>query len=135
MAHDETRPNAPSATGDRPRDPEVSVVIVSFNTRDLLREAIASLPAAAAGRSFETIVVDNRSQDGSAEMVEREFPGATVVRAERNLGFAGANNLAFRRARGRFVYCLNPDTVSHEGSLDALVRVLEDDARIGYAGP
>jgi GT2 family glycosyltransferase len=115
--------------------PDVSVVIVSYNTRDLLRAAIASLPAAAAGRTLETIVVDNMSHDGSAEMVEREFPDAVVVRAERNLGFAGANNLAFARARGRFVYCLNPDTVSHPGSIDTLVRVLEDDARIGYAGP
>lgn len=135
VSQDEPRPPAISADGDRPSDPEVSVVIVSFNTRDLLREAIASLPAAAAGRSFETIVVDNRSHDGSAEMVEREFPAAIVVRAGRNLGFAGANNLAFRLARGRFVYCLNPDTVSHAGSLDTLVRVLEGDPRIGYAGP
>lgn len=128
------RAHSSSDGGDATR-PEVSVVIVSFNTRDLLRDAIASLPAAAAGRSFETIVVDNRSKDGSAEMVEREFPEARLVRAERNLGFAGANNLAFRLARGRYLYCLNPDTVSHAGSIDMLVRVLEDDARIGYAGP
>ena len=69
VSHDEQRTPAISADGDRPSDPEVSVVIVSFNTRDLLREAIASLPQAAAGRSYETIVVDNRSHDGSAEMV------------------------------------------------------------------
>ncbi len=115
--------------------PDVTVVIVSYNTRDLLRKAIASLPAAAGPRRFEVIVVDNCSHDGSAEMVEREFPDARVIRPGANLGFAGANNLAFRDATGRFIYCLNPDTVSHPGSLDTLVGVLEEDPRIGYVGP
>jgi len=115
--------------------PDVSVVIVSYNTRDLLREALASLTAAAGPRTLETIVVDNMSKDGSADMVEREFPEVRLIRAERNLGFAGANNLAFDLARGRFLYCLNPDTVSHDGSIDTLVRVLEEDPRIGYVGP
>jgi hypothetical protein len=118
-----------------PAPPDVSVVIVSFNTRELLRAALASLPSAAGPRTIEAIVVDNASQDGSAEMVERDFPSARLVRAGANLGFARANNLAFGLARGRFVYCLNPDTVSHAGSIDRLVRVLEDDPRIGYAGP
>lgn len=122
----ETRPAA---------TPEVSVVIVSFNTRELLRAALASLPDAAGGRAIETIVVDNDSHDGSADMVERDFPGVRLVRAGENLGFARANNLAFRMAQAPFVYCLNPDTVSHAGSIDRLARVLEGDPRIGYVGP
>ena len=125
----------PSPSYHDPAAVDVSVVIVSYNTRDLLRAALASLPDAAGPRSFETIVVDNCSKDGSAEMVEREFPAARLVRAERNLGFAGANNLAFDLARGRYLYCLNPDTVSHPSSIDTLVRVLEEDPRIGYVGP
>jgi len=110
-------------------------VIVSFNTRDLLRDCLRSLPEACAGRSSEVFVVDNRSHDGSADMVEREFPGVRLVRSERNLGFAAGNNLAFGLARGRFVYCLNPDTVSHPGSVATLVEALEGDPRIGYVGP
>jgi GT2 family glycosyltransferase len=132
---DHASPHSAAHADGPPGAPEVSVVIVSYNTRDLLRDAIASLPAAAGARSLETIVVDNRSKDGSADMVEREFPEVRLVRAETNLGFAGANNLAFRLARGRYLYCLNPDTVSHAGSIDALVRVLEGDPRIGYVGP
>lgn len=123
----------PSPSSDQ--QPDVSVVLVSFNTRDLLRDALASLPRAAGPRTLEVIVVDNASHDGSAEMAGREFPQATVVALAENIGFARANNLAFRRARGRFVYCLNPDTVSHAGSIDRLVSVLEADARIGYVGP
>ncbi|MCE2882690.1 MAG: glycosyltransferase family 2 protein [Planctomycetaceae bacterium] len=127
---------SPDRTAHRPDGrPDVSVVIVSFNTRDLLRDALRSLPAAAGPRRLETIVVDNRSSDGSADMVEREFPEVRLVRATENLGFAGANNLAFALARAPFVYCLNPDTVSHAGSIDTLASVLESDPRIGYAGP
>ncbi len=124
-----------TTTPAAPPSPDVSVVIVSFNTRDLLRDALASLPAAAGKRSLEVLVVDNGSIDGSAEMVAREFPWVRLIVSGANLGFARANNLAFREARGRFVYCLNPDTVSHAGSIDRLVRVLEEDPRIGYAGP
>lgn len=118
-----------------PQTPDVSVVIVSYNTRDLLRDAIASLTDAAGSRSFEVIVVDNMSRDGSADMVAAEFPEVRLIRAERNLGFAGANNRAFEIARGRYVYCLNPDTRSHAASLEVLVQVLESDPRIGYVGP
>lgn len=129
-------PTAFTATSpDSAHPPDVSVVIVSFNTRELLRDAIASLPAAAGPRTLEVIVVDNMSSDGSAEMVEREFPSVRLVRAPRNLGFAGANNLAFGLARAPLVYCLNPDTVSRAGSIDTLARVLDEDPRIGYAGP
>jgi GT2 family glycosyltransferase len=128
-------PPPAAATPPAPPTPDVSVVIVSFNTRDLLHAALASLPAAAGGRSIEVLVVDNRSSDASAQMVAREFPWVRLIEPGANLGFARANNLAFREARGRFVYCLNPDTVSHADSIDRLVRVLEEDPRIGYAGP
>ena len=116
-------------------EPDVSIVIVSYNTVDLLRECLRSIPRSVEPFTHETIVVDNLSRDGSADMVEREFPGVRLVRAERNLGFAGGNNAAFRIARGRLVYCLNPDTVSHPGSLATLVRLLDGDSTLGYVGP
>jgi GT2 family glycosyltransferase len=128
-ANDANHPPVPASA------PVVTVVIVSYNTRDLLRDCLASLPAAAGPRTFETVVVDNRSRDGSAEMVEREFPSVRVIRPDRNLGFAAANNRGFAVARGRYLYCLNPDTRSHAGSLDALVRVLEEEPEVGYVGP
>jgi len=116
-------------------DLDVSIVIVSYNTVGLLRDCLQSIEASVAPFSHETIVVDNQSRDGSADMVEREFPSVRLIRAERNLGFAGGNNAAFRGARGRLVYCLNPDTVSHPGSLATLIRVMDADPSIGYLGP
>jgi GT2 family glycosyltransferase len=83
-------------------DCEVSVIVVSFNTRDLLRECLQSLLAECsrlpAGLSAEVLVVDNASADGSADMVEREFSNSPIpvrlLRSEVNLGFGSANNLA-----------------------------------------
>ena len=115
--------------------PDVSIVIVSFNTRELLRNCLRAIPAACAGRTSEVFVVDNQSHDGSADMVEKDFPSVRLVRSERNLGFAAGNNLAFKLATGRFIYCLNPDTVSHPQSISILVDELESDQRIGYIGP
>jgi hypothetical protein len=115
--------------------PDVSIVIVSYNTVDLLRDCLRSIAAAAEPFTHETFVVDNQSRDGSADMVEREFPSVRLIRAPRNLGFAAGNNAAFALATGRLVYCLNPDTVSHPGSLATLVRVLDGDPAIGFVGP
>ena len=82
------------------RHPDASVVIVSFNTRDLLRECLQTLDAQADGVRYEAIVVDNASRDQSADMVAREFPAAVLVRSDVNLGFAAANNRGFAVARG-----------------------------------
>src|SRR5215469_6882713 len=97
-----SRPVSSSAT---PID--VSVVIVSFNTREVLRECIQTLERETSEVSYETIVVDNASADGSADMVEKEFPQVKLVRSSVNLGFAAANNRGFALARGRYVSQVN----------------------------
>jgi len=89
--------------------PDASIVIVSFNTRDLLRECIGTLYREAGGVNIETIVIDNASKDGSADMVAAEFPALRLIRSETNLGFAAANNRGFAVARGRYVVLLNSD--------------------------
>src|SRR5258708_1287726 len=94
---------------DVPGVPDVSVVVVSFNTRDVLRECLQTLAKEAGGVRYETIVVDNASRDGSAEMVVQEFPEATLIRSAVNLGFAAANNRGFPIAQGRHVVLLNSD--------------------------
>ena len=71
---------------------DISVVIISFNTRDLTRECLQTLYARVEGLRCEVIVVDNASRDNSAEMIAQEFPDVRLVRSEANLGFAGANN-------------------------------------------
>ena len=85
---------------DAPNSPDASVIVVSFNTRDLLRECLLTLRREADDVSYETIVVDNASRDGSADMVATEFPWVRLIRSETNLGFAAANNRAFEIARG-----------------------------------
>jgi GT2 family glycosyltransferase len=99
----------------------VSIIVISFNTRDLLRECLDSLEAECAllpaGVTAEVIVVDNASRDGSAEMVASEFSAArTPVRlltSKVNLGFGGANNLAIEAASGKYIVLLNSDAFFH----------------------
>ncbi|MFK3984934.1 glycosyltransferase family 2 protein [Micromonospora sp. NPDC050397] len=90
--------------------PSVSVVIVSYQTRDLIQRALSALRTASPSGSYEVIVVDNASTDGSADAVETEFPEARVVRLARNVGFGRAVNVGAARARGTWIMLLNPDT-------------------------
>lgn len=115
--------------------PDLSIVVVNWNTRDLLRACLASLPAATGGLNYEVIVVDNGSSDDSVAMVRREFPGVILLEPGENLGFARANNLAFARVSGDAVVLLNPDTVCHPNSLRALRDRLRVRADAAAAGP
>src|SRR5690349_10571297 len=104
----------PRVTGDDARAPrvvDVSVCIVSWNVKELLRDCLNSLKANAGDVNYETIVVDNESSDGSAQMVRSEFPWVALVDPKANLGFGRANNLAYANSKGRWVLLLNPDTV------------------------
>ena len=113
---------------------DVTVSVVSFNTRDLLRAALAAA-LASSGVSLEVIVVDNGSNDGSAEMVEREFPSVRLIRNPDNRGFAAANNLAIRRAAGRYILLLNPDTEVRPETIAVLAGYLDAHPRTGICGP
>jgi GT2 family glycosyltransferase len=117
---------------DQPID--ASVVIVSFNTRSLLRECLQTLQREAGKVAYETIVVDNASQDGSAEMVASEFPAVRLLRSETNLGFAAANNRGFALARGRYVVLLNSDAFVHARALERAVKNMDASPRAGLGG-
>ncbi|MCC7494657.1 MAG: glycosyltransferase family 2 protein [Fimbriimonadaceae bacterium] len=113
----------------------VSVVIVNWNTCELLRNCLRSLPAASAGElRIEPVVVDNGSHDGSPEMVAAEFPEAVLVRNTANVGFVLANNQGLAAASGDYLFMLNSDTEAEPGCLDALVAALADPA-VGAAAP
>lgn len=120
-------------SGEGPRD--LDIVIVSYNTCDMLRACLASLPAALNGLSRRVHVVDNRSSDGSVEMVRREFADVQLTVAERNLGFSGGNNLALRHVDARYVLLLNPDTECLPGSLHTLVTFMDSHPEAGACGP
>lgn len=107
--------------GERSR-PDLSVIIVSWNTRDLLRACLGSLRRETEGLQSEIWVVDNASDDGSPEMVAREFPEVRLVRNRTNRGFAEANNQVLRKATGRYLLLLNPDTEIRPGAVDAALE-------------
>lgn len=117
-------------------EPALSIVVVSWNVRDLLRDCLRSLEETVelpAG-SWEVIVVDNASSDGSREMVEREFPTVQVVANDDNRGFGAANNQAFERARGRHLLLLNPDTVVLGDAVATMLRHMDRHPDTGILG-
>jgi GT2 family glycosyltransferase len=137
--------------------PSLAIVIVSYNTRDLLRDCLRSIDRSGSSCDLDTWVVDNVSRDGSAAMVRAEFPHVHVIDSSHNGGYAYANNLALReilgngnRGLGRnsdlpipdpqslapdYVLLLNPDTVVPPGALDALVSFMEAHPAVGACGP
>jgi GT2 family glycosyltransferase len=109
----------------------ISVVIVNWNRKDLLRACLESL-ARQEGVAFETLVVDNGSTDGSADMAEREF-AARVIRNPENRGFCAANNQGIAATRGEFVALLNNDAEAGPGWLAALLRACRRAPDVGMA--
>lgn len=108
----------------------VSVIVVNFNRVNLLRNCLRSL-GEQGQIGVEWIVVDNGSRDGSAEMVEAEFPAVKLIRSATNLGFCGGNNLGIGAATGKYIALLNNDAVAEAGWLDGLVAEMERDERVG----
>lgn len=113
--------------------PDVSAVIVSYNTRALLLECLASLQAVTL--PLEAIVVDNASTDGSADAVRSQSPATRLFANTDNLGFSAANNIGLRAARGRYVLVLNSDAAVRPGSVEVLAAVLDTRADVGVVGP
>ncbi len=103
-------------------DPQLTVIIVSYNTRQMTLECLRSLYDQTRSIDFETIVVDNNSPDGSAQAIAQSFPRATLIARTDNLGFAGANNLAAEQARGEFLLLLNPDTLVLDNAVERLMQ-------------
>lgn len=112
----------------------MSIVIVNWNVRDLLLDALASVYASAGTMPIEVIVVDNNSSDGSADAVAQAFPQTIVIRNEGNPGYAHANNQGTAIARGRYVLFLNPDTRVLADALPLMVRTMDADPSIGALG-
>ncbi|MET0555700.1 MAG: glycosyltransferase, partial [Vicinamibacteria bacterium] len=113
--------------------PDLTVTVVSWNTRDLLRRCLASLQDGARHTSLEVIVVDNASADGSAAMVRAEFPAVLLVENARNVGFSPACHQAWPLVRGRYWMLLNPDAETAPDALDRLVAFLDAHPAAGGA--
>jgi GT2 family glycosyltransferase len=113
---------------------DASVIIVSFNTREILRECLHSVIRESAELSIEILIVDNHSSDGSPEMVEQDFPHVTLIRSETNLGFGAANNIALERATGRYFVLLNSDAFFQEGALKLAIDHMDETPACGLGG-
>ena len=113
---------------------DLSIVIVNWNTINLLRDVLASAFATCTDITMQVIVIDNASEDNSADMVAREFPQAVLIRNSENLGFAAANNQGFSVATGRHILLLNSDTIILGDVLAASVRYLDEHHDVGAMG-
>jgi GT2 family glycosyltransferase len=111
----------------------LSIIIVSFNTRELLRKCLQSLQVHTP--TAEVIVVDNASRDGSAEMVRDEFPSARLFTLEKNIGFARANNVGLPHTRGDFVLLLNSDTYLEDDTLDRCMAWMQSHPNVAAVSP
>lgn len=114
---------------------DLSVSIVSWNTRDLLDECLRSIFATTSSIEFEVIVVDNASSDGSAQVVRAKYSQVKLIENVENVGFARANNQAYAVSAGRYFLLLNPDTVVRGDALKTLVEFIDNHDRAGAVGP
>jgi len=124
--------------GAEPNDratPRVSVVIVSYRSRDTLVPCLDSLRACAAAIPLEIVVVDNASQDGTVESIRDGYPEVRVIANPENVGFTRGVNQGLARAAGDFLFVLNPDCTVTSGALDHLLRALEESPRLAAAAP
>ena len=113
---------------------KLSVIIVSYNVRELLTACIDSVAKAAEGIDTEVFVVDNNSADDTVEVIAREYPWVHLINNKENLGFSKANNIAIRQAEGEYVLLLNPDTVVAEWTLRGAIEFMDQHPEAGGAG-
>jgi N-acetylglucosaminyl-diphospho-decaprenol L-rhamnosyltransferase len=112
----------------------LSIVILSWNTRELLEACLASLYSVERALDYEVVVVDNASEDGSAECVEEAFPQARLIRNDRNEGYARGNNIGIRQSSGAYVLLLNSDTEVRGQALETMVDFLRTHPDYGGCG-
>jgi N-acetylglucosaminyl-diphospho-decaprenol L-rhamnosyltransferase len=117
-----------------PVPPDLSIVVVSYNTCDVLACCLDAIRTARAGLASELIVVDNASHDGSPAMVAERFPEARLIANRENVGFGRANNQAFEVARGRYLLMLNPDTEPAPDAIRQLLAFADANPRAGIVG-
>ncbi len=114
---------------------DISIIIVNWNTRQLLLNCLASIHKTVRRVSFEIFVVDNGSTDGSVEAVSSAYPAVNMIENSSNLGFARANNRALKRMQGRYAVLLNSDTLLKETSLERMLGFMERHPEAGMCGP
>lgn len=113
---------------------ELSIIVINWNTRQMLKECLESVRDNAPDFAYEVLIVDNASADGSAAMVKQEFPQYQIIENDTNRGFAAANNQAMQIAKGSTILLLNSDTLVHGRVLEESVRYLQPRPEVGAMG-
>lgn len=113
---------------------DLSILIVNYNTRELTLDALRSVYRSQTNYTFEVILIDNHSTDGSVEAIKEEFPQVTIIENQENVGFAKANNQGIRRAAGRYILLLNSDTIIQPDTLEIMLRFMDQHPNIGASG-
>lgn len=113
---------------------DLSVIIVNYNTKDLLDQCLNSIYTINHKYNLEIFVVDNASIDGSLELVKGKYPQVKLIANQENLGFAKANNLAILKSSGRYVLLLNSDTIILPGSFDLVIDFMDQNPQVGITG-
>jgi GT2 family glycosyltransferase len=129
-----SEPNTLAANAVKPSGIDVSIIVVSYGTREMTLSCLLSLVEQTKDLRYEVIVVDNGSADGSPEAIAQRFPHFRLLAQSENLGFAAANNLAAKLAVGEFLLLLNPDTVVLDRAIDKLVAFARERPRAGIWG-
>lgn len=114
--------------------PDISIVIVNYNVRDLLKACLLSIRQASKNLKVETIVVDNHSQDKSVEFLEPQFTEVKFIALPENIGFARANNIAIRQVKSKYTLILNPDTILGEDTLIKMYNYMEQHPEVWISG-
>lgn len=114
---------------------KLSIIIINWNGKEFLRKCIDSVYATLKLSDFEMFVVDNASTDGSPDMVKNLYPEISLIENQKNLGFAKANNIAIRKAKGEYIVLLNCDLILTNQALDDLVSFLDNNPEVGAVAP
>ncbi len=133
MSRTSASPEVAEKTAGTP-DVTLSIIIANYNGRDLLAGCLESLYQSRPACSFEVVVVDDASSDGSDEMVRQRFPQVHLLRNDKNVHYGRSNNRALDLVRGRYVYLLNNDTVVLPGAMDAMIAFLDQHPTVGAVG-
>jgi GT2 family glycosyltransferase len=118
-----------------PEKPDISIVITSYNTRDMLKSCIESIYRSIDAITYEIVCVDDSSDDGSADMVKESFPCVHLVKNRENLGYTKSNNIGIKLARGRCIVLLNADTEIQSRTFDRMVTFMDRTPEAGACGP
>ena len=121
--------NTPSSQPDD--RPDVSVIVVNYNTADLLERMFAALEASRGSLRLQVIVVDNASRDNSVDILRKRHPDAQLIENKVNVGFGRANNQALPHVRGRYVLLLNTDAFVAQDTLTKTVQFMDAHPRYG----